>query len=188
MQNSKQNRFFSGYVREPGPMVFIITIVGILTICVAVLCTVLLNNQYDPHSLQSITIQISHLKITENTIQLHTDEGIFSVPNDLVCDYPVLQNSVADHTEFLIHYRPFKKNNEVKGTVWALSDSSGIIHVNEETVREYQKDSYRMMAKTSWIIVVIYSVFTLCLWYFLCNASKYPRVAVLFVRKQWRNF
>lgn len=102
--------------------------------------------------------------------------------------YSDLNNSVVDYDEFQIYYKPFSENHKLEGLVWELSDSTGLIYVAEETVREYQMESNRMIAIASWCVVVIYSIVSLCLWYFLSNAPKYPRIAALLVRRQWRNF
>lgn len=187
MRYSKKRSFFNGYVRDPGPIVFIIVIVGLFVVSVALVCTVPLVKN-DSYSLQQIMTQINHIETNENVVYLHTNIGVFSVQNDLIYNYSALNDSVADYDEFQIHYKPFSENHELEGLVWELADSKGIIYVAEETVREYQKESNRMMAITSWIIVVFYSIISLCLWYFLSNASKYPRMAALLVRKQWRNF
>jgi len=184
---SKQRSFFNGYVRDPGPIVFIIAIVGLFVVSVALLCTVpLVKNDSD--NLQQIITQINHIETKGNAVYLHTNMGVFSVQNDLIYNYSDLKNSVADYNEFQIHYKPISENHESDGLVWELADSKGIIYVSEETVREFQQESHRMMAIASWSIVIIYSIISLCLWYFLRNASKYPRVAALLVRKQWRNF
>ena len=114
--------------------------------------------------------------------------GVFSVQNDLICNSSALDNNVADCDEFQICYKPFSENHKLEGLVWELADSTGLIYVAEETVKEYQKESNRMMAIVSWSVVVIYSIVSLFLWYFLSNAPKYPRIAALLVRRQWRNF
>ena len=187
MRYSKQRSFFNGYVRNPGPIVFIIAIVGLFIVSVALLCTVPLVKN-DSCNLQQIVTQINHIETKGNVVYLYTNMGVFSVQNDLVYNYSALNNSVADYDEFQIHYKPFSENHELEGLVWELADSKGKTYVAEETVREYQKESNRIMAIASWSIVVFYSIISLCLWYFLSNASKYPRIAALLVRRQWRNF
>ena len=81
----------------------------------------------------------------------------------LICNSSALDNHIADHDEFQICYKPFSKNHKLEGLVWELSDSTGLIYVAEEMVREYQMESNRMMAIASWSIVVIYSIISLCL-------------------------
>ena len=169
-------------------MVLIIALVGLFAISVALWCTVPLLDQNDPHNLLQITTQIDRICTEENAVYLYTDTGILGVSNDLICNYSVLEKSVANNVEFQILFMPFSESQEVKGEVWELVDSKGIIYVAEETTRAYQKANDRIVAKASWLIVVVYSIFTFCLWYFLSNATKYPRVAALFVRKEWRNF
>lgn len=188
MYSSKQSRYFNGYVRNSGPMVFMIISAGIFVIIVALLCTVLLFGQSVPRNLQQVTTHIYYLQTEEDSVRLHTDAGVFSVPIDLACDYSVLKNSVADHAKLTICYKPFPENHEVKGSVWELTDSKGIIFLDKEVVKAYQKENYRLMAQVSWITTIIYFIFTFMLCFFLSNAPKYPRIAALFVKKQWRNF
>ena len=187
MRYAKQRSFFNGHVREPGPIIFIIAIVGLFVVSAALLCTVpLVKNE--SYNLQQITTQINHIETREDVVYLHTNMGVFSVQNDLIYNYSDLNDRVADYDEFQIRYKPFLENHELEGLVWELADSKGMIYVAEETVREYQKESNSMMAIASWSIVVFYSIISFCLWYFLSNASKYPRIAALLVRRQWRNF
>ena len=187
MRYSKQRSFFNGHVRNPSSIVFIIAIVWLFVVSVALLCTVPLVKN-DSINLQQIITRINHIETKGSVVYLHTDMGVFSVQNDLICNSSALDNHIADHDEFQICYKPFSKNHKLEGLVWELSDSTGLIYVAEEMVREYQMESNRMMAIASWSIVVIYSIISLCLWYFLSNAPKYPRIAALLVRRQWRNF
>jgi hypothetical protein len=184
---SKQHSFFNGYVRDPGSIVFIIAIVGLFVVSVALLCTVPLVKN-DSVNLQQIITKIDHIETKGSVVYLHTNMGVFSVQNDWICNASALDNNVADYDEFQICYKPFSENHKLEGLVWELSDSTGLIYVDEETVRENQMESNRMMAIASWSVVVIYSIVSVCLWYFLSNAPKYPRIAALLVRRQWRNF
>lgn len=187
MRYSKQRSFFNGYVRDPGSIVFIIAIVGLFVVSVALLCTVPLVKN-DSVNLQQIITKIDHIETKGSVVYLHTNMGVFSVQNDWICNASALDNNVADYDEFQICYKPFSENHKLEGLVWELSDSTGLIYVDEETVRENQMESNRMMAIASWSVVVIYSIVSVCLWYFLSNAPKYPRIAALLVRRQWRNF
>ena len=166
MYSSKQSRYFNGYVRNSGPMVFMIISAGIFVIIVALLCTVLLFGQSVPRNLQQVTTHIYYLQTEEDSVRLHTDAGVFSVPIDLACDYSVLKNSVADHAKLTICYKPFPENHEVKGSVWELTDSKGIIFLDKEVVKAYQKENYRLMAQVSWITTIIYFIFTFMLCFF----------------------
>ena len=187
MYYSKQSRYFNGYVRNSGQIVFTIISAGIFIIIVALLCTGLMLGQSIPHNLQQATIHIEYLQEDDGSILLHTDAGIFSLPIDLVCDFSAL-NSFVDYRELTICYKAFPENHEVKGSVWELADLKGNFFIDKEVVKAYHKENYRLMAHVSWITVVIYFVFTGMLCYFLSNAPKYPRIAALFVKKQWRNF
>ena len=189
MRYSKQRRYFNGFVRDPVPIVFLIVFVGLCVVAVAIFCTVtLVKDEDDMINLQQVTTKINHIETKENVVYLHTNMGIFSVPNDLICNYSSLNNSVANFNEFQIHYKPLSENNKLEGLVRRLADSTGLIYVTEEAVREYKKESNRMATTAAWSIVVIYSIFSLCIWYFLSNATKYPRIAALMVKRQWRNF
>ena len=188
MQNSKRSKYFNGYVRNPRIIVFMTAIVGIFAFSIAILCTFLLIVQSGSVDLQQITTQINQIEEKETVIYLHTDMGVFSIPDELLHDNAELENCVENKKYFSIQYKPLSKNSEIQGSVWELVDSDGMRYLDAETTREYRQDNYWHMTSIAWILVGVYTLITWGIWYCLSHAPKYPHLAALLVRKQWRNF
>ena len=188
MRNLRKYRHFNGYVRKPLAIVSMIVSVGILVFATAILSSVLLITQKEPNILQQLTTQIKQIKTDEISVHLTTDTGSFTIPKEMICDYPVLEKSVVNQMQFNIRYKPISGNSENQGVVWELIDSNGITHLALDAARKYYQSNYSIMACTAWIAVGVYTVFTWGLWYVLSNAPKYPILASLFVKKEWRNF
>lgn len=182
-------RMFNGYVRNPRQMIVMVVVVGLFLLSTAIVVTFFLLYSKDMPSLVQNEVIIEKMQKEHETIRFITTKGNYSVSSMLVNDYSSLEKAVHDKETFHILSHPFwgmNEENHVK--LWGIIGSNGAVYLNPETVKVHQLNNLKVMMYNAWGLVMIYIIFTFLGWYFLSNAPRYPHLASLFVKKEWRNF
>ncbi len=186
---SRQRSLFRGNVRNPGELVSVMVIVGLLMIAASVWCTVG-RSESIPENLTTIETPIRGIQSTGADIIFQTSEG--NVRTGRGCfsgdDMVSLQKEIDSGNSFFLTVTPWVSSAQEKSTIlWGLQ-SENEVYLTPADVLAHRTQSWDWAKLISWVCTVCHWLFFGFFCYVLNNGPKYPRLAALLVRKAYRNF
>lgn len=186
---SRQLSLFHGYVLNPGGMVAVMVIVGILMVGVSVWGTFGFKETV-PDDLLTIEAPICGVRSDWADIILQTSEGSIRtsrmhLSND---DMISLQDKIDMGNTFRLTITPWTVSTKQESAVlWGLQDKE-YIYFTPSDVLTHRVQNSNQAKLVLWVFTVCHWLFFGFFCYVLSNAPKYPRIAALLVRKEYRNF
>ncbi len=186
-----ENWLFNGYVREPIPIAFLILVVGLSLLALGIwgIC-----DYFQPADLQSS--RTADFIITE-----YEDDGPICVlySDGKLCLW--LPTSIAksgSSVEWLIKARiPVKAKYTVQnidatgtisGSLISLATEDGRDIFTEEEITQANQKNGQQALFVLWTVCAGYWLFAGISYYIVCNAPRYPHLAAVIIRKNYRNF
>lgn len=185
----RQHRWLNGNVRNPGEMIVMVIMVGLFITMVAIFATIAFLKTNTWPNLVYKEVIIDKIQQKESSTVFITAEGNYVVGNILVNDYSSIERAVQSKEVFYtLSCSVPGISGKREATLWGMKDSSGTVYIDPEAVKAHQSSNLAVVMYGTWGIVIIYMAFTFCGWFLVSNAPKYPRLAALFIKKDYRNF
>lgn len=187
MKKRLNDILFNGYVREPIPMVVIPVFVGICFFILALLCTreCLVTNSY------KTTFTSGNLVSYKEDGPIFTlivsDNFSYDIPKSAVNNEELFDRLMYSQEEILIEYVSASESMKRRDII-SLSDESGKPYISSDIIEKAQLINSRNSLIFMWVSCAAYWALSLLSYYFICNAPKYPKIAALLVRKEFRYF
>lgn len=178
---------FNGYVREPIPMVVIPVFVGICFFILALLCTreCLATNSYK--TTYTSGSLVSYKEDGPIFTLIFSDDFSYNIPKSAVNDAELFDRFLYSQEKILIEYVSAPESMKRRDII-SLSEESGKPYISSDSIAKAQSNNSRNALIVMWVSCAAYWAFILLSYYFICNAPKYPKIAALLVRKEFRYF
>lgn len=184
-------KLFNGNVREPWQFVFLFCLIGIAILLLPIIATVdFLFTKNSPESLIETQIVADSLIERDSILLISSDTTTYYVSYDAISNIEILLESVERKKPLqVLHISvPVEQNNKQDVSIWGLSDENGLIFTTPEIIHKLKTTQSIRQLAFLWVIAFIWWLFTLICFYFLKHAQKYPRIASLLVKEEYRNF
>ena len=189
MRRSFQNKLFNGYVREPIPMVILAIIPAIASLGLALWATWDFHFADLDSYTQVQTCVINEYREADTDYELVSSSGmVFCLPVDSVANASILDTLVQNSTCVLVEYSVERKEEYQLHDIVAVSYKDGTCIISEAEIGDVREMQWISTLAWLWGIFTVYATFLMVSYYILCNAPKYPRLANLLIRENWRNF
>ena len=184
-------KLFNGNVREPWQFVFLFCLIGIAISLLPLIASVdFLSTKSPPDRLTETQLVIDSLAERDSNLLLSSDTVTYYVPYDAISNMELLFDSVENKKPLRALYAsvPADENAQQEVGIWGLSDENGFVLTTPENVHKLKATQAIQQLAFLWMIAFAWWMFTLICFYFLKNAQKYPRIASLLVKEEYRNF
>ncbi len=182
-------KLFNGYVQEPVTIAVLAIIPAIVSLVFALWATwdfcFAETNLYT--EVQECIID-KYRKNGTNYELVSSLGATFCLPVDSVANSAVLDGLVEDNSGILVEYSVKRESEEHFFYVTAISHRDGTVIISRSEIEDVGKTKWVNALIWLWGIFVVYIALLLGANHVLCNAPKYPRLACLLIREQWRNF
>ena len=175
-------RLFNGYVREALPMVLFVAVVLIAAIGLSIL---FLHNALTmklPADLETKTVQVSEIREDEDTIYFDTNAGALYTSKNSVHPYDQMLESFIPGDSFTVTC-----SKEDPEAMWGIRASNGIEYLSPDGLLKDLKNNRMLGFWVCAALSIVLILFCIAANHILSNAPNYPRLARLFVRKQYLN-
>ena len=75
-----------------------------------------------------------------------------------------------------------------RSDILSVSSLAGDVIISSDRINQAKVTNARNSVIVMWTACMCYLVFIILSYYFISNAPRYPRIAALLVRKEFRNF
>lgn len=167
---------FNGYMLEPIPVMVILLILGIVLLVFLILSIHEMTTFDIPSDLIEKNITVCSMYEENDYTMLVTDAEQYYVAACFV-------GSVQERDELTVMVEPHQNGYGMK--LWYVADSSGIIYATQQQV---YSNAMKRERKSFYIILGANMLYWLCTFtgfYVVSHAPEYPRLARLFVRKEY---
>lgn len=181
-----KNKLFNGYVADPVPIIFFVVFIGLsLTILPIWATHDILNTE------ENLTLRETYEEIVEYDndgplILFISQTNRFSVLRDAI-DIEKLIVAIEEREICKIQYIESEKNETYHSVVNVVS-SAGKEIVIQQNVKNAHKENNIKSLTILWSVCIVYWVLTITSYYIISNAPRYPKLASLLIRKEYRNF
>ncbi len=188
MKSKIENFLFNGYVKEPIPIVVLALFVGIVFLFFAVWASV---ESVFPSSCEPTTKETQFVEYEQDGpiySLLSSDGQSYDLPVASIVDNSLLDSLINDGVSVLIEIdsADYEKGHSIDILSLSLLDGTQIVPLDR--VSASRANDARKSALIMGIACLIYWIFVSISYYFVSNASRYPRIASVLVREHFRNF
>lgn len=178
---------YNNYVRQPlGMFIVSLFVVFVASLVFVDIGVTSVDDCYIPDEFSYIEIHPTDYYFINYNFAIVTGDACVYVYQSAISDLDDLCNIIVQNRPLYARYDsgedPFGDN------LWELKDSNGITYVSiEATNAAAEQDAIRYGSISVIGLLSLWSVFAGCT-YVLYHAPRYPRLAKLLVRKEFRNF
>ena len=191
-----ESKLFSGYVKQPIPIVILVGFTLIAFLFIAIWCTVeelspAENTEYAIK--ESMFVSYSRdeyfffMKADEYIIKTDED-GAFSLPVDAVKSEEILEKIIKNRMPVFISYNVPSNPNAKVYYIEAITDADGTVIVDHEAISAARAENSHEGLTMLWAICLAYWGLGIGGYWILCHAPEHPRLAGLLIRREFRNF
>ena len=188
MKNKIENFLFNGYVKEPIPIVVLALFVGVGFLFFAIWASV---ESVFPPSYEPITKEEQFIEYEQDGplyLLISSNGQSYDLPVDSIVDSSLLDSLINDGVSVLIEIDSAEYEKERSIDILSLSLLDGTKIVPSDRVSASRANDAGKSVLVMWIVCLIYWIFVSISYYFVSNASRYPRIASFLVREHFRNF
>lgn len=186
MRRNLNDILFNGYVKEPIPIVIIAITVGIVMLALALSAVTELVFGLDGETYTQEVVFIEYIK-DGPIYRLSASNGcVYDLPYESIdsnlLDQLINKNSLCE-VEVLQ-----TSGNATYLDVLSLKSVGENIYIPENIISSASTKTLKENTAFMCAICVCYWTFILTSYYFVSNAQRYPRIAAMIIRKNFRNF
>ena len=183
-----KRKLFNGYVREPLP-------IFLIGVCI-ILCTLVESCWITWTTLHkalpcpdNIETYIVSYEINGPNCQIATSAGYnFYLPSEAISDISILSNLVDSETVQIEYDRASYDKRSDDFCIISLMEVNGSYIISGDAISEANAENEKKNILYSWGFTGVSSFLLGLAYYILCNAPRYPHIANLLIRKEYRYF
>lgn len=183
-----KNRLFNGNVIEPGPMVFFLCLPGVILLVFAVWMSIEMIFIKIPEDLTESKIIVSQIEEQDSITYIYAADDRYYIFSEGLINTDALQKALSENNTLYVSYLPNKQREGGPNSIWYMSSENGNIFATNQTVYDAEIKNAVKPFILWWVITIAWWLFVLVCFYILAHADKYPRMAALIVKKEYRNF
>lgn len=179
---------YNGYVVQPIGMFVILLFVALSTTATfTYLIIEYVKDCFAPSDFLYVEIQPAGYEFINDCIAITTLERGYLLQQDAIDNSEMLLEKIDQRACMFGSYSTADEKH-VRPLLWELRTEDGAINVSvQDTLVAARKSAVRYCLIFSSVIMIIWGLF-LGITYVLYNAPRYPRLARLLVREEFRNF
>ena len=184
MEEKINNRLCNGYVREPVPIVILAIVVLLAFLVLAIWSTV---DMLSPATYETEIREVQFIEYKQDgpIYEILSAEGtLYDLPV-LSVDNLVIIDSLIDNGESVLLE---VVTGGTRLDILSVSSLAGDVIISSDRINQAKVTNARTSVIVMWTACMCYLVFVILSYYFISNAPRYPRIAALLVRKEYRNF
>lgn len=187
MNEKSRKQLFNGNVREPLPIVLISSIVGVALLILACISTINAIPKPSKQTTRTIKANMDAFVLDGPIYIIYVDNLRLSLPSDAL-NSDELETLILNQNSILIDYAVDDNGENVLSDICCIKDVNGNDIVSASLITELS-DIQKVRAQLIlWSVAVCYWSLCISAYYILCNASRFPILASILVRKDFRNF
>ena len=188
MKKKIENFLFNGYIKEPIPIVVLASLVGVVFLIFAIWSSIEL---FSPSSCEPTTKETQFIEYERDGpiySLLSSDGQSYDLPVASIIDNSLLDLLINNGGSVLIEIdsADYEKGHSID--ILSISLLDGTLIVPSDRVSAARINDARKSALIMWVANLIYWLLGSISYYFVSNASRYPKIASVLVREPFRNF
>lgn len=179
---------YNNYVYQPvGMFVVMLLVVLSSTMLFSWMIVSVIRDSLVPAELHRVEIQPIAYEYVNDCIAISTPERGYLLQQDAI-DNPEMLLKKIDQRACMFGSYSTADEKYVRPLLWELRTEDGTINISvQDTLAAARKSAVKYCLIFSSVILIIWGLF-LGITYVLYNAPRYPRLARLLVREEFRNF
>lgn len=188
LRHKLELKLFNGYVIEPIPIAFFACLVGLAFLVIAMWAT------YDTNHPASADVYVENCTVVDfyedgSSYVLVSSYGqLFDLPCNSMNDDSLLINMIESQEDVIITSKNYSGDSNRLHTIISITNKDGKAIVSATAVTHAREKLARIALIVLWSTCIGYWGFIIIVYYIICNAHKFPRLASIFVRAPYRNF
>lgn len=183
-----ENPLFHGNVIEPEPIAFFLCLPFVLFLILSTFATRECFSVDPPEMLYEYHFVAQNVDKQRSTIIITDGTKEYRVWNDAITNPDALYDAVSQHKPLIAECSLLTENkgNEILGVRSLCVD--GVALVTYETDRKAEHANKLTTMAMLWSLTILSFVFAGGSFYVISNATKYPVLASMLIKKDYRNF
>ena len=175
-------RLLRGYVRESASMAFFAAL-PILMLIAAIL--LLIHSYYSVHippTLIQTGMLVEDIKLDEFEFEVEfvSNNNSYTILSSAITNIEELTESFVPGEYYVLEYDADDPNE-----LWGITTQSGMCYAIPEATLSAMKNNHRQVISVCLFVMIVYIAILSVGAYILFHAQRYPRLARLFVRKEF---